>query len=399
MLKFVLAAVALAAADGGDRLGADLVPLTADLREYLALPADAKGAVVQGIRKGSPAEAAGLRAGDVVVRVGAASLEGVSDGEALRAALAPALAKAGDVEIEWVREGKRASGKATLAAPPEPRTTEAVAGAYRVVGELPPERLRAAAEALERHRAAFERDCGFPLKPKGAFAVAAFADPDALARSVAEIRGLAAVPPADELYVASRRVLGVVAAAGFRPGEESRVQILQEAWPGAPMPAWLLFGLARRGGLSGAKAAAADLEAAANALEAADAGGVPGIFGADPRLFDRRPAVWRPLACALVSFLESRAEAKGGDELTRMLSALREGTPWPKAQPAIFSEAARAALADAFAGWLLGRVKRSEASEALIRRALGAPPRPGAAGGPAEDPAKEEWRSFLEGFG
>ncbi|MEK7269918.1 MAG: PDZ domain-containing protein [Planctomycetota bacterium] len=399
MLKFVLAAVVLALAGGDDRLGAGLVPLTADLREFLGLPGDALGGVVQEVRKGSAAEAAGLRAGDIVLRVGKVSLEGVTDEAALKEALARAFEKPGEIELKWMREGKRATGKAAIAPPGEQSFGEAKAGAYRVRGDLPPERLRAAAEALERGRESFERDCGFPLATKGILAAAAFSDPDALARSVAETRSLAAVAPAPEIYLSSRRVLGVVATPEFQPGQDSRVQLLLEAWPGAPLPAWLLWGLARRGGIAGGKAAPEDLDAAANALEVADIRGIGGILDSDGRPFERRSDVWRPLACAFVSFLADRAKAKAGDELPRLLSALREGTPWPKAQPAIFSEAGRAALSAAFADWLLSCVKRTEASAAAIRRALGVPSPAAPVPPPNEPPGKEEERTFRQGFG
>ncbi len=52
------------------QLGLALAPLTPDLREELNVPDGAKGAVVQGVKPGSPAEAAGLQPGDVIVGVG-----------------------------------------------------------------------------------------------------------------------------------------------------------------------------------------------------------------------------------------------------------------------------------------------------------------------------------------
>jgi len=52
------------------RLGLALAPLSPDLRGQLDVPDGTKGAVVQRVQPGSPAEAAGLQPGDVIVGVG-----------------------------------------------------------------------------------------------------------------------------------------------------------------------------------------------------------------------------------------------------------------------------------------------------------------------------------------
>ena len=51
-------------------LGVALAPLTREAREQLDVPENLNGAVVRGVRPGSPAEQAGLRPGDVIVGVG-----------------------------------------------------------------------------------------------------------------------------------------------------------------------------------------------------------------------------------------------------------------------------------------------------------------------------------------
>jgi serine protease Do len=56
--------------DRRERLGLALAPLSPDLRGQLDVPDGTKGAVVQGVQPGSPAEAAGLQPGDVIVGVG-----------------------------------------------------------------------------------------------------------------------------------------------------------------------------------------------------------------------------------------------------------------------------------------------------------------------------------------
>ena len=51
-------------------LGLALAPLTPDMRNQLDVPDGTRGAVVRDVQPGSPAEQAGLQAGDVIVGVG-----------------------------------------------------------------------------------------------------------------------------------------------------------------------------------------------------------------------------------------------------------------------------------------------------------------------------------------
>jgi serine protease Do len=65
------------------RLGLSLAPLSPDARGQLDVPDGVKGALVQGVQPGSPAEAAGLQPGDVIVGVGTHAVS--SPGEAVKA--------------------------------------------------------------------------------------------------------------------------------------------------------------------------------------------------------------------------------------------------------------------------------------------------------------------------
>jgi serine protease Do len=64
-------------------IGLSLAPLSPDMRDQLNVPDGTKGAVVQGVKPGSPAEAAGLQPGDVIVSVGTHAV--TSPSEAARA--------------------------------------------------------------------------------------------------------------------------------------------------------------------------------------------------------------------------------------------------------------------------------------------------------------------------
>jgi serine protease Do len=70
------------------QIGLALAPLSPDLRGQLNVPQGTKGAVVQGVRPGSPAETAGLQPGDVIVGVGSQSVSDPSEAaHAMRTAL------------------------------------------------------------------------------------------------------------------------------------------------------------------------------------------------------------------------------------------------------------------------------------------------------------------------
>jgi serine protease Do len=70
------------------QLGLALAPLSPDLRNQLDVPDGTQGAVVRQVRPGSPAEAAGLQPGDVIVGVGTQPVSSPSDAvKAMRGAL------------------------------------------------------------------------------------------------------------------------------------------------------------------------------------------------------------------------------------------------------------------------------------------------------------------------
>ena len=79
---------------GGDNersrgIGLGLAALSSDAREQLNLPASAKGALVERVQPGSPAEQAGLQPGDVVVGVGNTAVSSPEDAvRAIRSATA-----------------------------------------------------------------------------------------------------------------------------------------------------------------------------------------------------------------------------------------------------------------------------------------------------------------------
>jgi serine protease Do len=77
---------------GNDRraqIGLALAPLSPDMRSQLDVPDGTKGAVVQGVQPGSPAEAAGLQPGDVIVGVGTQAVTSPAEAaRAMRTALA-----------------------------------------------------------------------------------------------------------------------------------------------------------------------------------------------------------------------------------------------------------------------------------------------------------------------
>lgn len=93
---------------GRPRLGVTMQGLTPQLAEYFGIK-EGEGALLSSVREDSPAEKAGLRAGDVIVEVDGEAVEG--PGGVMRAISGH---DEGEVEITVVRDKKRRTMKATL---------------------------------------------------------------------------------------------------------------------------------------------------------------------------------------------------------------------------------------------------------------------------------------------
>jgi len=93
---------------GRGRLGVQLEDLNSDLGGYFSVP-DGKGALVMSVVDGSAAAEAGLKAGDVIVKIGDHAIEDSDDAtRAIRQG-------EGSTPIEVVRKGKHMTLTATLA--------------------------------------------------------------------------------------------------------------------------------------------------------------------------------------------------------------------------------------------------------------------------------------------
>ncbi len=94
---------------GGGMLGISTIALGEQLAKYFGAPND-EGVLVESVKKGSPAEKAGILAGDVLLKVGSRSIDEVSD-------IWKALDKfdEGDkVDVEVLRKGARKTMKVEM---------------------------------------------------------------------------------------------------------------------------------------------------------------------------------------------------------------------------------------------------------------------------------------------
>jgi S1-C subfamily serine protease len=91
------------------RLGAMVMSLTPELREHFGAAAD-RGVLVARVEPGTPAKAAGLAVGDVIVEVGTKPVDGAMD---VLAALST-VRKGQSVALHVVRDGKAHTLQATL---------------------------------------------------------------------------------------------------------------------------------------------------------------------------------------------------------------------------------------------------------------------------------------------
>jgi serine protease Do len=90
-------------------LGINIQPITEDLSEHFGL-SGTKGALVSNVNKGSPAEKAGINAGDAIVEYNRTPIEDIDHLRNLVAATAPGT----KVDIVVVRDGKRRTLSATV---------------------------------------------------------------------------------------------------------------------------------------------------------------------------------------------------------------------------------------------------------------------------------------------
>ncbi len=86
------------------KVGLALAPISPEMRGKLDLPEGTKGAIVAAVRPGSPAEAAGIEAGDVVLSVGTKPV--ASPEEAVRAIRAASKTKDGTLALRIFRDGQ-----------------------------------------------------------------------------------------------------------------------------------------------------------------------------------------------------------------------------------------------------------------------------------------------------
>jgi serine protease Do len=89
------------------RLGVSILPLTDELREHFGVE-KGRGVLVSAVVKDSPAERAGLKAGDVIVAVGGSPVDDAGD-------IGRALKKGESVEVEVIRDRGRATFTASIA--------------------------------------------------------------------------------------------------------------------------------------------------------------------------------------------------------------------------------------------------------------------------------------------
>jgi S1-C subfamily serine protease len=85
----------------GAYLGVQPQPLTDDLREAFKVPQD-QGVLVATVMQASPAERAGLRAGDVIVRMDRRAIRGIRDVHRTLAYFEPGE----QVQVEYIRDGR-----------------------------------------------------------------------------------------------------------------------------------------------------------------------------------------------------------------------------------------------------------------------------------------------------
>ena len=108
-------------------LGVTIQPVSQDMAYLLGLP-KARGALVGALLKDGPAEGAGIRMGDVIVRLGGTSVVDTSHLQRLVGWTPPG----DDVAVEVVRNARKKKFKVKLVRLPEPESTSTLAGNTKV---------------------------------------------------------------------------------------------------------------------------------------------------------------------------------------------------------------------------------------------------------------------------
>jgi membrane-associated protease RseP (regulator of RpoE activity) len=122
-------------APAGGWLGVHSVPVSDALRAHIDIP-EGQGIVLEFVADGGPAEAAGLRANDIVLSLDSVPVKGVEDFRARLGRTRPGQA----VTVEYLRKGKAATVTATLGqrppdAAPGPRVADETGRLLRQRGQ------------------------------------------------------------------------------------------------------------------------------------------------------------------------------------------------------------------------------------------------------------------------
>jgi serine protease Do len=101
-------------------IGVKIQPVTSEIAESLGLKSN-KGALIAQPQKGAPAEAAGLKAGDVITSVNGEKVDGPRDLARRIAAMGPSKS----VDLTFIRNGSEKNAKLTLGKLPEEKEARA----------------------------------------------------------------------------------------------------------------------------------------------------------------------------------------------------------------------------------------------------------------------------------
>jgi predicted metalloprotease with PDZ domain len=132
------------------RLGVSIEDLGEQLAEYFGVK-DGEGVLIRSVKKGSPADGAGLRAGDVIVKVEG---EKIADSGDLRDALREHRGRSFPITI--VRDRREQNVTVTLPKPEEPPDEDLEESGRELIDQGVRDRMQAAVARLEAARARIE---------------------------------------------------------------------------------------------------------------------------------------------------------------------------------------------------------------------------------------------------